>query len=280
MQVPGGRAADRLGARTSALLGLALIALGNAVSLPAPDPCARVPRPRGRRPRHGLRVRRRQRLHPRARRHRRSCRVSTAAAPCSRRASRIAVVPLLADCARLAGAVPQRGRRRGRLRRAARARTRRAADPAPRGRAARARLLPRPPPLSLRGDPRDVVRVQRDRRELGRHAARAPRPLEELRVARRLADAPARLLHARRPAARCCGGATPSRWVAASLVVGGLGAIVLALPLPLWALVARGRGRRASPPAFRSRWRSPAPRGASGRARRRRRLRQRLGRRS
>ena len=27
------------------------------------------------------------------------------------------------------------------------------------------------------------------------------------------------------------------RWVAASLVVGGLGAVVLALPLPLWALV-------------------------------------------
>jgi MFS family permease len=36
MQVPGGRAADRLGARTSALLGLCLILLGNAVSLPAP----------------------------------------------------------------------------------------------------------------------------------------------------------------------------------------------------------------------------------------------------
>lgn len=36
MQLPGGRAADRWGARTSALLGLVLIALGNAVSLPAP----------------------------------------------------------------------------------------------------------------------------------------------------------------------------------------------------------------------------------------------------
>ena len=36
MQVPGGRAADRLGARTSALLGLGLILAGNAVSLPAP----------------------------------------------------------------------------------------------------------------------------------------------------------------------------------------------------------------------------------------------------
>jgi MFS family permease len=36
MQVPGGRAADRLGARTSALLGLGLILVGNAVSLPAP----------------------------------------------------------------------------------------------------------------------------------------------------------------------------------------------------------------------------------------------------
>ncbi len=37
MQIPGGRAADRFGARNSALLGLVLIALGNAVSLPAPD---------------------------------------------------------------------------------------------------------------------------------------------------------------------------------------------------------------------------------------------------
>ena len=36
MQVPGGRAADRLGARRSALLGLGLILVGNAVSLPAP----------------------------------------------------------------------------------------------------------------------------------------------------------------------------------------------------------------------------------------------------
>ena len=36
MQVPGGRAADRWGARNSALLGLALIVVGNAVSLPAP----------------------------------------------------------------------------------------------------------------------------------------------------------------------------------------------------------------------------------------------------
>jgi MFS family permease len=35
MQLPGGRTADRIGARTSALLGLALIATGNAVALPA-----------------------------------------------------------------------------------------------------------------------------------------------------------------------------------------------------------------------------------------------------
>jgi MFS family permease len=35
MQIPGGRAADRIGARTSALLGLCLIVAGNAVSLPA-----------------------------------------------------------------------------------------------------------------------------------------------------------------------------------------------------------------------------------------------------
>ncbi|MBX5473442.1 MAG: MFS transporter [Thermoleophilia bacterium] len=38
MQVPGGRAADRFGARTSALVGLGLIAAGNAISLPAPHP--------------------------------------------------------------------------------------------------------------------------------------------------------------------------------------------------------------------------------------------------
>ena len=36
MQVPGGRAADRIGARTGALLGLGLIVAGNATSLPAP----------------------------------------------------------------------------------------------------------------------------------------------------------------------------------------------------------------------------------------------------
>jgi MFS family permease len=38
MQIPGGRAADRFGARTSALTGLALIAAGNAISLPAAQP--------------------------------------------------------------------------------------------------------------------------------------------------------------------------------------------------------------------------------------------------
>jgi len=37
MQLPGGRAADRFGARRSALLGLVLIALGNAIALPAPQ---------------------------------------------------------------------------------------------------------------------------------------------------------------------------------------------------------------------------------------------------
>jgi MFS family permease len=37
MQIPGGRAADRWGARSSGLLGLALIALGNALALPAPN---------------------------------------------------------------------------------------------------------------------------------------------------------------------------------------------------------------------------------------------------
>ena len=38
MQVPGGRAADRWGARTSALLGMAIVVAGNAISLPAPQP--------------------------------------------------------------------------------------------------------------------------------------------------------------------------------------------------------------------------------------------------
>jgi ACS family hexuronate transporter-like MFS transporter len=38
MQIPGGRAADRWGARTSALAGVVLIAVGNAISLPAAEP--------------------------------------------------------------------------------------------------------------------------------------------------------------------------------------------------------------------------------------------------
>src|SRR5438552_9617657 len=38
MQVPGGRAADRFGARTSALAGLGLILAGNGISLFAPQP--------------------------------------------------------------------------------------------------------------------------------------------------------------------------------------------------------------------------------------------------
>lgn len=38
MQIPGGRAADRWGARTSALVGLALIGVGNAVALAGPYP--------------------------------------------------------------------------------------------------------------------------------------------------------------------------------------------------------------------------------------------------
>ena len=38
MQIPGGRAADRWGARTSALVGLSLVALGNAISLPVAEP--------------------------------------------------------------------------------------------------------------------------------------------------------------------------------------------------------------------------------------------------
>jgi MFS family permease len=38
MQIPGGRAADRWGARRSCAVGLALITLGNAVALPAPTP--------------------------------------------------------------------------------------------------------------------------------------------------------------------------------------------------------------------------------------------------
>ena len=38
MQIPGGRAADRWGARTSALLGMGIVIAGNAISLPAPHP--------------------------------------------------------------------------------------------------------------------------------------------------------------------------------------------------------------------------------------------------
>ena len=38
MQIPGGRAADRWGARRSCAVGLALITLGNAVALPSPTP--------------------------------------------------------------------------------------------------------------------------------------------------------------------------------------------------------------------------------------------------
>jgi MFS family permease len=38
MQIPGGRAADRFGARTSALFGMGLVLAGNAISLPAPEP--------------------------------------------------------------------------------------------------------------------------------------------------------------------------------------------------------------------------------------------------
>ena len=38
MQIPGGRAADRFGPRRSGLVGLALIAIGNAVALAAPEP--------------------------------------------------------------------------------------------------------------------------------------------------------------------------------------------------------------------------------------------------
>src|SRR5438552_6899281 len=38
MQIPGGRAADRFGARRTALAGLTLMAAGNAISLPAAQP--------------------------------------------------------------------------------------------------------------------------------------------------------------------------------------------------------------------------------------------------
>jgi MFS family permease len=38
MQIPGGRAADRFGARNTAFVGLAIVSLGNAVALPAAHP--------------------------------------------------------------------------------------------------------------------------------------------------------------------------------------------------------------------------------------------------
>src|SRR3954449_9685912 len=38
MQIPGGRAADRWGAKSSAFLGMTIVLVGNAVSLPAPQP--------------------------------------------------------------------------------------------------------------------------------------------------------------------------------------------------------------------------------------------------
>ena len=68
MQIPGGRTADRFGARRTAFLGILVIAAGNAISLPAAHAGARVRRPGRDRPRDGPRVRRGQRLHPRERR--------------------------------------------------------------------------------------------------------------------------------------------------------------------------------------------------------------------
>src|SRR3954470_5536081 len=38
MQIPGGWAADRFGAKWSGLVGLALVLAGNCISLPAPHP--------------------------------------------------------------------------------------------------------------------------------------------------------------------------------------------------------------------------------------------------
>jgi MFS family permease len=38
MQIPGGRTADRFGARNTAFVGLALVSIGNAVALPAAEP--------------------------------------------------------------------------------------------------------------------------------------------------------------------------------------------------------------------------------------------------
>jgi len=38
VQIPGGRAADRWGAKTSALTGVGIVLVGNAISLPAPQP--------------------------------------------------------------------------------------------------------------------------------------------------------------------------------------------------------------------------------------------------
>ena len=235
MQVPGGRAADRFGARTSALLGLGLIPLGNAVSLPAPHAWlaflgravvglgtgfafvggSDYIRARGGSPfLQGLYG------------------SGSVLAP----GIAIAVVPPLADwlgwrapylsavvvagvCVVLLALAPSAKRT-----------VRHAGERLERG-FFRDRRLYRFAAIHAMSFGFSVVVGK-----LGRHLARAPRPLEELGVARRLADAPARLLHARRRRPTAAP-ADASRWVAASLVIGGLGAVVLALPLPSWALV-------------------------------------------
>ena len=69
MQIPGGRAADRWGARDErARRARARRARQRGLRCRRREPALALPRPRDRRHRHGLRVRRRQRLHPRARR--------------------------------------------------------------------------------------------------------------------------------------------------------------------------------------------------------------------
>ena len=197
MQIPGGRAADRFGARNSALRRACARLDRQRGRASGAEPALGFARARDRRPRYGLRIRRRQRLHPRewriavrtgrvrrrlgarARASRsRSCRCSPTGSASGRPISAGSPSPRSApscSCSR-----------------------RRRREPCGMPASGSTPASSAIPALPLLRDSRGVVRLQRDRRELGRDAARAPRLLEGLRGRDRLADALARLLHAGR----------------------------------------------------------------------------------